>query len=273
MSPGSGKQKTGAGQARGSGSSSGGSGGKGGRGRRGFYILLGGLAVAGIATLSYMSVAAKSTVSLVDATSAPIPNQGHVMGSDAAPVEVVEYGDFECPGCGSFATLAEPDIRTRLVNTGLIRFRYVDFPLSIHPNTFAAHLASWCAGEQGKFWEMHDAIFMNQDRWNTQATRRPERVLEGLARQVGVNAEQYESCMGSGKYVPQIRSNVDEGSKRGVSGTPTFFIGSKRIAEPLTYDEFKKYVDEALAEVMARRAGATSPKTPATKTPVTKAPR
>lgn len=272
VGPGSGKRKTGAGPARSGGS---GGAGKGGTGKRGFYILLGALAVAGIATLSYLSVRPKGAVSQVDTTMAPIPNQGHVMGSDVALVEVVEFGDFECPGCGSFANLTEPDIRTRLVNTGLIRFRYVDFPLSMHPNAWPAHLASWCAGEQGKFWEMHDALFMNQDRWNTQAARRPERILAGLAKQIGVNADQYELCMNSGKYIPQIRANVDEGTRRGVNATPTFIFGNKLVRGPVNYDEFKKFVDEALVQARAAKpvpTGAKATPTKGTTTPVTKAP-
>jgi protein-disulfide isomerase len=173
---------------------------------------------------------------------------------------VVEFADFECPGCGSFATLTEPDMRSRLVNTGLVRFRFMDFPLNMHPNAMTAHLAARCAGEQGKFWEMHDAIFMNQDRWNTQATRRPDRVLAPLARQVGVNADQYESCMSTRKY----QANVDEGVRRGVNGTPTFFIGNKRTSDVLSYDALKRLVDDALAQARstktATKTGTNAPR-------------
>jgi protein-disulfide isomerase len=226
--------------------------------KRWFYIALGGLLIVGIGTLSYLSIKPSQAVSLVDTTLPPIPNQGHVMGSDTALLEVVEFGDFECPACGSFSTLTEPDVRSRLVNTGVIRFRFLDFPLSIHPNTWPAHLAAWCAGEQGKFWEMHDAIFMSQDRWNTQATRRPDRVLNDVAKQVGVNMGQYDECVSSRKYHPQIRANMEEGVRRGVGGTPTFFIGRKAIAQPIGYDQFKRLVDEALAE---SRASKTTTKT------------
>ena len=223
--------------------------------KRWFYLAIGGLLVVGIGTLSYLSIKPSQAVSLVDTTLPPVPNQGHAIGSDTAPIEVVEFGDFECPACGSFSTLTEPDVRTRLVNTGIVRFRYMDFPLSMHPNAWPAHLASWCAGEQGKFWEMHDAIFMNQDRWNTQATRRPDRVLSDLAKQVGVNMDQYGTCVETRKYHPQIRANMEEGVRRKVGGTPSFIIGSKMISEPLSYDEFKKFVDEALA---ARRGTKTA---------------
>jgi len=254
VSPGSGKRKTGSGQSRGGGSSSGGGGGKGARGKRGFYILLGGLAVAGIATLSYISVRPKpQNVWQLDSTITLVPNQGHVIGSDTAPVEVVEFADFECPGCGSFATLTEPDLRSRLVNTGVVRFRFMDFPLEGHPNTRAAHSAAWCAGEQGKFWEMKDAIFQNQDRWSGYATSRPDRVLTDLARQIGVTVSQYESCVNGRKYAGQIQSNFDEGARRGVGRTPTLFIGNKKVEGAISYDELKRHVDEALAQTRATK--------------------
>lgn len=238
--------------------------------KRMFYIALGALAVAGIAFLSYTTMRQSAPSSFVlDSAIALVPNQGHVMGSDSALVEVVEFADFECPACGNFATLTEPDVRSRLVNTGIIRFRFVDFPLQMHPNARAAHLAAWCAGEQNKFWEMHDAIFNVQDRWSGYATKRPNRIFSDLARQAGVNMEQYEACVNSNKYAGQIQANVDEGIKQQVSGTPTFFIGRTRVSEPLSYDEFKRYVDQALAQARAEKGAAPAAKAPASKAPAT----
>jgi protein-disulfide isomerase len=238
------------------------------RDKRGFYFLLGGIALAGIATLGWMatrpSAATKWTVTEV----ALVPNTGHVIGSDSALVEVVEFADFECPGCGQFANLSEPDVRARLVNTGLIRFRFVDFPLDGigHNNTQAAHLAAWCAGEQNKFWEMHDAIFMAQDRWSSYATSRPNRVLSELARGVGVNMDQYNGCVDSRKYAGQIQSNVALGAQQGVGSTPTFFIGNRKLTSALPYDVIKRHVDEVIAETRAKSAATPAP-SPATKAP------
>lgn len=235
--------------------------------KRMFYIAIAVLAVAGIAFLSYQTMKPQAPTSFVlDSAIALVPNQGHVIGSDTAPVEVVEFADFECPACGNFATLTKPDVVSRLVNTGMIRFRFVDFPLQMHPNARAAHLSAWCAGEQNRFWEMHDAIFAVQDRWSGYATRRPHRVFSDLARQVGVNMDQYEACMSGNKYAGQIQSNVDEGIKRQVGGTPTFFIGRTRVAEPLSYDEFKRYVDQAIAQARS------DTKTPSAKTAPAKTP-
>jgi len=227
----------------------------GGADKRPFYIGIGLLVVAGIATLSYMSVRQPAeTIVQLDSTVARVPNQGHVIGSDSARTEVVEYADFECPGCGSFATLTEPDVRTRLVNTGIIRFRFVDFPLTMHRNTLNAHLAAWCAGEQGKFWEMHDIIFENQDRWNGEATNSPDRALVELASHVGVNVPQYQSCVSSRKYLGQIQANVDAGNRAMISSTPTLIIGNKKVTSPIPYDVFKRHVDEVLAQQPAKPA-------------------
>jgi protein-disulfide isomerase len=226
--------------------------------KRGFYIILGILLVAGVAAIGYqVAKPAAQTVFTMDSTVTLVANQGHVIGSDSALVEVVEFADFECPACGNFATLTEPDVRTRLVNTGQVRFRFVDFPLEGHNNTRAAHMAAWCAGDQGKFWEMHDMIFATQDRWSTYATNRPLPVLESLAQQVGLNAPQYQSCMESRKFLGQIQSNVDEGLRRGVNSTPTFFIGNRKIATNVSYDEFKRYVDDAIAQARSTKAAPT----------------
>jgi protein-disulfide isomerase len=237
---------------------------RGGGNQRMFYIALAALAVAGIAFLSYSTMKPKEPTSFVlDSAVTLVPNQGHVFGSDSARLEVVEFADFECPACGNFATLTEPDVRSRLVNTGLVRFRFIDFPLQMHPNSRPAHLAAWCAGEQNKFWEMHDALFATQDRWSGYATRRPNRVFSELAKSVGVNMDQYESCVAANKYAGQIQANVDEGIKQQVNGTPTFFAGRTKFG-PVSYDEFKKYVDQELARVAAET------KAPATKAPATK---
>jgi protein-disulfide isomerase len=236
-----------------------GKGGGGGRDqKKTFYIILTLLAIVGITTLSYLSSRSSQNITQIDASIAAVPNQGHVIGSDSAPIEVVEFADFECPACGQFANVTEPDVRTRLVNTGLMRFRFIDYPLEMHRNTWPAHLAAWCAAEQGKFWEMHDLIFQNQDRWSGEATTRPAGVLTPLARQLGINMQQYESCVESRKYQGQIQANYNEAGRRGVGSTPTFFIGTRQVRGVIPYDEFKRYVDEAVA---AARGTKTAPPT------------
>jgi protein-disulfide isomerase len=235
-----------------------------GGGKKPFYVLLGIILVAGIGILTWLVTSRRDDVIQLDPSVAPIANHGHAIGSPNALIEVVEFADFECPGCGSFANLTEPDIRARLVNTGQVRFRFMDFPLDIHPNSWAAHSAAWCASEQNKFWEMHDLIFQNQDRWSSHATRRPNAVLTPLAQQLGLDMAKYQGCVESRKFHPQIKANYDEAVKRGVQFTPTFIFGTQQVSGAISYDQFKGYVDRALASAPRVRAdtGTAQPGTP-----------
>jgi protein-disulfide isomerase len=99
---------------------------------RGFWVALGVLALLGIAGLSWMASRPKTQVSRVDPSLPPLKAEGYVLGSPTAPVEVIEFADFECPACGQYATVTEPDVRSRLVNTGQVRVRYRVFPLPMH---------------------------------------------------------------------------------------------------------------------------------------------
>jgi protein-disulfide isomerase len=170
------------------------------------------------------------------------------MGSPTAPIDVIEYGDFECPVCAVYANLTEPDVRTRLVNTGIIRMRYIDYPLPMHPNTWNASRAAACADEQGKFWEMHDALFQNQDRWSAAGgNRNPDKYFKELGKQIGVKTDQFDGCVDTKKYQAKIQAHERMGAAQKAGGTPTFVIGKNMYMEPLTFDKFKLLVDTALA--------------------------
>ena len=225
-----------------------------------FYVALAVLAVAGIGTLVYVAMRGGSRqVVQLDPNLPPVQSEGYVIGSPSAPVEVIEFADFECPACAQFATLHEPDVRKRLVETGQIRLRFLDLPLVEigHRNSPTASLAAACANEQGKFWEMHDAIFSVQDRWSTRVTGNPRGVIDPLARQVGLDVGRYEQCMSSQKYLANIQAHRRAAQQYKVQSTPSFVIGGKVYAGSLPYDEFKRYVDQA------RTAAGASPTTPA----------
>ena len=220
--------------------------------RRPFYLLLGGIALAAVVFIGWqMSQSKSSGVITVDA-STPVPEAvGYVLGSQTAPVEIMEFADFECPACGSFATLTEPDVRKRLVETGQARFRFMDFPLNIHKNTWDASFAAACANEQGKFWEMHDQIFATQDQWNGLVTNRPKAIFSRLAKQLQLNESQWDDCYDSQKYKLNIEANRREGERRLVGSTPTFLIGDKLLPGAIGFDQVKAYVDSAAAKAAA----------------------
>jgi protein-disulfide isomerase len=220
--------------------------------RRPFYALLGIVGVAGAVFILFQLTRPGTAVATIDPNT-PLPTaEGYVLGNPSAPVQVLEFADFECPACGDFAVVTEPDVRKRLIETGQISLRFLDFPLPSHRNSFAASNAAACANEQGKFWEMHDAIFENQDRWNGIATSRPKGVFEDLARQVGLDVGKWEECFDAQKYRLNIAANQREGERRRVSSTPTFVIGTRMIPGNLGFDRIRAYVDTALAEAKTR---------------------
>lgn len=233
-----------------------------------FWVAIGVVAVVGIAALSWQASRPKNVVSRVDPTLPALKAEGHVIGSPTARLEVIEFADFECPGCGQFATITEPDIRTRLINTGLIRVRYMDFPLPIHKNTWDASIAAGCAGEQAKFWEMHDQIFANQDKWNGETTSNPKKPLGALAEGLALDMTKYKSCVDAETPKAAIQATLAEAERRGVNQTPTFIIGDQIVPGAIPFDKFKQLVDAELA-----KAPSTPPmdsKKPATLTPATK---
>ena len=134
--------------------------------------------------------------------------------------------------------------------------RYMDFPLPMHRNTWDASLAAACANDQGKFWEMHDAIFQNQDRWNGEATSRPRPVLADLAKGLGLDMSKYGACMDNETHRAQIQANLMEAERRGVNQTPTFVIGDKLVPGAIPYDTFRKLVDDELAKTPAAKPAA-----------------
>ena len=212
-----------------------------------FYAALGVVALCGVGALAYVASRPKNAATTVDpAKIVPGEPQGYLLGKADAPVPVIEFADFECPACGQFATLAEPDIRKRLIDAGTISYRFYDYPLPMHKNTWAASNAAACADEQGKFWEMHDQLFNAQDQWNGQATSRPKSKFQEYAKAIGLNVDQWEACFDAKKYQPRIKANEQMALKRGASQTPTFVIGDKMVGGAIAFDRFKALVDSAL---------------------------
>lgn len=221
---------------------------------RAFYLIIAAIAVAGVAALTYLSTRPKNvaTVTQIDTTLPKVESHGYVMGSPNAPLEVTEFGDFECPACGSFAVLTEPEIRKRFVDAGQIRWRFIDDPLPMHQNTWQASRAAACADEQGKFWPFHDLLYQTQDQWNSEATSDPDKFMKQYARQLGLNAQQFDQCVDSRKYQAKIQAHAALAEQRKVMQTPTFYIGTLEVAGALPYDAIAKNITEELAKVGAK---------------------
>src|SRR5581483_11837771 len=124
------------------------------------------------------------------------PAKGYVLGKPDAPVQIVEFADF-----------TEPDVRKRIIATGLASYHYYDFPLPMHKNTWYASEAAACANDQGKFWEMHDQLFQGQDQWNGDATSNPSGIFEGYAKSLGLDVAKWKSCYDSQAHLRDIQAN------------------------------------------------------------------
>ncbi|MEO6567958.1 MAG: thioredoxin domain-containing protein [Opitutaceae bacterium] len=212
-----------------------------------FFLLLLVIVVAGAGGI-YAKMDSSKTKPIVLAPGTPLPtSEGYLRGNANAPVSIVEFGDFECPSCGSFATITEPDLRKRVIDAGLASFRFYDYPLPMHANTMTAHLAAACADHQGKFWEMHDALFEGQTEWNGQATTNPRKVIAGYVKKLGLDEAAWNSCFDSQKDVARIESHKAAGTKLNVNSTPTFVIDNRMYDGQFTYDAMKKLVDSLTA--------------------------
>lgn len=141
-------------------------------------------------------------------------------GQEDARLTLVEFTDYQCPYCARHARTVLPSLIKEFIDTGQVRYVLRDFPLpSIHPQAAKAHEAAHCAGEQGRYWAMHDQLFAHQQ--DLQADQ-----LAGHATAVGVaDSSAFEACLASGKYQSQTKAGVTQGTKLGVSGTPSFILG------------------------------------------------
>lgn len=212
---------------------------------RGFYLLIGLVVLAGVVFIGTMA-SRNSTPQIRDVAVTPGAAQGYQLGDPNAPVQVLEFADFECPACGQFSLVTEPDVRQRLIQTGKVSYRYFDFPLKQHRNSLVASVAAACANDQGKFWQMHDALFFNQPEWSSEATSDPMKFFSNYASQIGLNVDTWKKCVTDQQHLATILGNREEGNRVGVQQTPTFVIGKKVVVGAVSYDEFRAHVDSAM---------------------------
>jgi protein-disulfide isomerase len=173
------------------------------------------------------------------------------IGDSNACIAIVEFGDYECPYCGQHANQVLPQILRDYVKTGKVRYFFKDTPVeSIHPQALKASEAALCAGDQGKYWEVHDRLFKNQ-----QALAAND--LRSHARALDLDVPSFEECLNKGTHAARIRKSIQEATEFGVRGTPTFFVGmlsqseSRKAVTKLSglkpYSAFQQILDELLA--------------------------
>lgn len=173
-------------------------------------------------------------------------------GEETAPVTLIEYSDYQCPFCRRHATTVMPQLVKNYIDTGKLRFVMREFPIAnLHPRAEPAAVAVLCAGDQGQYWGMHDALFENQK-------ANKDEDFEAMAAKLGLDTAAFDTCFASGKFDDQVKADLEEGKKLGVSGTPSFVVGltdpddpdkvhlTKFIRGAQPYAAFASNIDELL---------------------------
>jgi protein-disulfide isomerase len=175
-----------------------------------------------------------------------------VKGAASAPLTLVEFTDYQCPFCARHVRDTHPKIAAEFIDTGKLRYATLDMPLeNIHKEAFRAAQASHCAGDQGKFWEMHDRLFQNQRQIE------PVAVHAGA---LGLDRGQFDSCMDSEKHAEAVRRDMAEARKAGATGTPSFVLARTDAGDPSkvtgisfirgakTFEDFRSEIRKALGK-------------------------
>lgn len=173
-------------------------------------------------------------------------NITHVKGDPAtAPVVVVEFSDFQCPACRAAQPLID-SLLGRYTNNE-VAFIYRHLPLqSIHPNAFAGAVAANAAGQQGKFWEMHDLLFERQDEWSaiSDTSKLSDKFVE-YATELGMNGETFKTALSDSALADHVQTDIVAATQLGVNATPTFFVNGKSVSP----NELASAIEALLSEV------------------------
>jgi protein-disulfide isomerase len=162
---------------------------------------------------------------------------GPSRGEAGAPITIVEFSDYECDFCGR----AEATVREVLTAyKGKVRLVHQAFPLSIHPRAPKAAEAALCAGEQGRYWEMHDSLLANQGALGADD-------LKGRARALQLDLTRFDACLDTGRMAPAVESSRKLGEGIGVNSTPSFFVNGRPLSGSQPFERFKELVDHELA--------------------------
>jgi protein-disulfide isomerase len=172
-----------------------------------------------------------------------ITQSGHVRGVASAPVMIEEWADFQCPACGQFARLTEPQLLSTYVAKGQVDLVFHHFAFLGQESNWAAEAAE-CASEQGKFFEYHDKLYASQAGENRGTFSKDN--LKKLGADLGL-ATSFNACVDSGRYAQVVRDDTKVGEGRGVQATPTLFVNGRKIEGAATFEQLRTIIDPLLA--------------------------
>jgi protein-disulfide isomerase len=211
----------------------------------------------GSETTSAANTATPAAQPKPDTTKSKDPDVVHadlarIAGSPSAKLWVVVISDFQCPYCKQWHDEAYAGFRREYVETGKVRFAYVNYPLNSHQNAWPAAQTAMCAAAQDKFWPMHEALFSTQQQW--EILNPPTPFLDSLARSLKLDMKRFTGCVSSGKMRGLIQADHDRALAAGATSTPTFIVGGQLFVGAIPLADMRKVVDSALA-----KAGKSTP--------------
>jgi len=163
-------------------------------------------------------------------------------GNPEAPVTIVEFSDYQCPYCARYSTTTLRQIMDTYGDD--IYYVWRDYPLGFHPNAVPAALAARCAGQQGKYWEMHDQLFVNQGNWSEQENARE--FFVGLASELDLDTDQLSQCLEKQVGKTEIEADLKLAREMGVRATPTFFVNGQKLEGAQPFEQFQAVIEAAL---------------------------
>ena len=188
------------------------------------------------------------------AASASLSAQGKFIGIDDdaqlgaadAKVTIIEFGDYQCPFCRQFWKETLPRLKKEYIDTGRVKLVFRDFPQEVHPEAMASAIAAECAGDQGKYFEFHDKVFLEQDRRGRDVVRYRAADLKRWAVDIGLDPAPFNQCLDGGRHKDEVTKDFRDGSDVGITGTPIFFVNGRVLAGAHPFATFQKVIEEEL---------------------------
>ncbi len=170
---------------------------------------------------------------------------GMAVGDPKAPVTVVEFADLACPYCAYMALKVFPAVKPSYIETGKVRWIFVDFPLPSHRNSFTAAVLTHCAGEQGKYWDLQERFFERMNDWAHEQD--PVPALLSIAEELNLDTKALKACLESGVYTDRVKKSQQYGLQMGIRATPSFFINGRFVEGAMPLERFQALLDEMLS--------------------------
>ena len=195
-------------------------------------------------TVSYTKEGTTQSLELRKVNNLAIDGARFISGSSTAKNTIVEFSDYQCPACAAFATQSESQLKTDLIDTGLVRFAYRDFPLAQHVNAPLAAQAAACANDAGRFDAYKAILFRGQAQWSSSSSQTATQQFAEFATYLGLNKESFLKCLATNNAQGAVALDMEMGRTVGLNSTPSFVVNGYLVAGALPAKAFKAILEK-----------------------------